>query len=155
MFEDYCFSIFLLTFVIFHLLRLQPSLWVLHSISLWFWFAFLEDQCSCLENPRDGGAWWAAIYGVAQSPTWLKRLSSSSSSKTNNVKHLFIHFQYDPNLYYLFKRYLRIPFWASHSYLFIWLIILQLYHELFENKGHWKHCLYLQCLAQWWPDQNT
>ena len=35
-------------------------------------------QCSCLENPRDGGAWWAAIYGVAQSRTRLKRLSSSS-----------------------------------------------------------------------------
>ena len=37
-------------------------------------------QCSCLENPRDRGAWWAAIYGVTQSRTWLKRLSSSSSS---------------------------------------------------------------------------
>ena len=36
-------------------------------------------QCSCLEDPRDGGAWWAAIYAVAQSWTWLKRLSSSSS----------------------------------------------------------------------------
>ena len=36
-------------------------------------------QCSCLENPRDGGAWWAAIYGVAQSRTWLKWLSSSSN----------------------------------------------------------------------------
>ena len=35
-------------------------------------------QCSCLENPRDGGAWWAAISGVAQSRTRLKRLSSSS-----------------------------------------------------------------------------
>ena len=34
-------------------------------------------QRSCLENPRDGGAWWAAIYGVAQSRTRLKRLSSS------------------------------------------------------------------------------
>ena len=34
-------------------------------------------QCSCLENPRDGGAWWAAIYGVAQSRTRLKWLSSS------------------------------------------------------------------------------
>ena len=33
-------------------------------------------QCSCLENPRDGGAWWAAVYGVAQSWTRLKRLSS-------------------------------------------------------------------------------
>ena len=37
-------------------------------------------QCSCLENLRDGGAWWAAIYGVAQSWTWLKPLSSSSIS---------------------------------------------------------------------------
>ena len=37
-------------------------------------------QYSCLENPRDGGAWWAAVYGVAQSRTQLKRLSSSSSS---------------------------------------------------------------------------
>ena len=36
-------------------------------------------QCSCLENVRDGGAWWAAVYGVAQSQTRLKRLSSSSS----------------------------------------------------------------------------
>ena len=36
-------------------------------------------QCSCLENPRDGGAWWAAVYGVTQSRTRLKRLSSSST----------------------------------------------------------------------------
>ena len=40
-------------------------------------------QCSCLENPRDGGAWWAAIYEVAQSRTRLKRLSSSSSHTAN------------------------------------------------------------------------
>ena len=40
-------------------------------------------QCSCLENPRDGGAWWAAIYGVTQSWTWLKWLSSSSTIKQN------------------------------------------------------------------------
>ena len=40
-------------------------------------------QYSCLENPRDGEAWWAAVYGVAQSRTRLKRLSSSSSSKSN------------------------------------------------------------------------
>ena len=39
-------------------------------------------QCSCLENSRDGGAWWAAVCGVAQSRTQLKRLSSSSSSVT-------------------------------------------------------------------------
>ena len=41
-------------------------------------------QCSCLENPRDGGAWWAAVYGVAQSRTRLKRLSSSSSSSSSS-----------------------------------------------------------------------
>ena len=39
-------------------------------------------QCSCLENPRDRGAWWAAVYGVAKSWTRLKRLSSSSSSSS-------------------------------------------------------------------------
>ena len=63
-------------------------------------------QCSCLKNPRDGGAWWAAIYGVAQSRTRLKRLSSSSSSNENSsglassaalttvsFLKLFIHFQ--------------------------------------------------------------
>ena len=42
-------------------------------------------QCSCLENPRDGRAWWAAIYGVAQNQTWLKRLSSSSSSSSREM----------------------------------------------------------------------
>ena len=42
-------------------------------------------QCSCLENPRDGGAWLAAFYGVAQSQTRLKWLSSSSSSS-----HLYV-----------------------------------------------------------------
>ena len=36
-------------------------------------------QYSCLEGPMGGGAWWAAVHGVAQSRTWLKRLSSSSS----------------------------------------------------------------------------
>ena len=43
-------------------------------------------QCSCLENTRDGGAWWAAVYGVAQSWTRLKRLSSSSSSSSMHLK---------------------------------------------------------------------
>ena len=42
-------------------------------------------QCSCLENPRDRGAWWAAVYGVAQSWTRLKRLSSSSSSSSSRL----------------------------------------------------------------------
>ena len=43
-------------------------------------------QNSCLENPRDGGAWWAAVYGVTKSQTWLKGLSSSSSSRGNRIE---------------------------------------------------------------------
>ena len=42
-------------------------------------------QCSCLENPRDGRAWWAAVYGVAQSRTRLKQLSSSSRVPYNSL----------------------------------------------------------------------
>ena len=47
-------------------------------------------QCSCLENPRDGGAWWAAVYGVAQSGTWLKQLSSSSLEKEMELTPVFL-----------------------------------------------------------------
>ena len=39
-------------------------------------------QCSCLENPRDGRAWWAAVYGVTQSWTRLKRLSTGYNQLT-------------------------------------------------------------------------
>ena len=48
-------------------------------------------QCSSLENPRDGGAWWAAIYGVAQSRTRLKRLSSSIYIYTHTHTHTHTH----------------------------------------------------------------
>ena len=51
-------------------------------------------QCSCLENPRDGRAWWAAIYGVAQSRTRLKRLSSSSSSVTEELNLYLLIFEF-------------------------------------------------------------
>ena len=47
-------------------------------------------QSSCMENPRDGGAWWAAVYGVAQSWTRLKWLSSSSSRQhIKKQRHYF------------------------------------------------------------------
>ena len=52
-------------------------------------------QCSCLENPRDGGAWWALVSGVAQSWTRLKRLSSSSRLCTK---------KYTPNKPWIFTR---------------------------------------------------
>ena len=54
-------------------------------------------QCSCLENPRDRGACWAAISGVAQSQTRLKQLSSSSSSssryKTDSKPVIYFRFR--------------------------------------------------------------
>ena len=44
-----------------------------------------SPQCSCLEDPRDRGGWWATVYGVAQSRTQQKQLSSSSSSIRGNA----------------------------------------------------------------------
>ena len=49
-------------------------------------------QCSCLENPRDRGAWWAAVYRVAQSQTRLKRFSNSSNSKIMEKRIRWSHF---------------------------------------------------------------
>ena len=56
-------------------------------------------QCSCLENPRDGEAWWAAVYGVAQSRTRLTRLSNSSNSL---IIPLFIPFLLLPTNFEVF-----------------------------------------------------
>ena len=63
-------------------------------------------QCSCLENPRDGGAWWAAVYGVTQSRTRLKRLSSSSSSSSSMPYFKFLKRR--PN-YFLPKEFPKGP----------------------------------------------
>ena len=56
-----------------------------------FSFSYIEGngnplQCSCLENPRDGEAWWAAVSGVTQSRTRLKQLSSSSYKKYSRMQ---------------------------------------------------------------------
>ena len=91
-------QIFRLKVISFTLLDVGPLhvQWVLAQAFSWFqshlWKKILTlvlggsratiFQCSCLENPRDGGAWWAAVYGVAQSRTRLKWLSSSSSRST-------------------------------------------------------------------------
>ena len=66
-------------------------------------------QCSCLENPRHEGAWCAAIFGVTQSWTRLKRLSSSSSSKVTLDASGYVYYisQYTP---FLFK-----SFWIGAS----------------------------------------
>ena len=75
-------------------------------------------QCSCLENPRDGGAWWAAIYGVAQSQTRLKWLSSSSNTYTFDICIQNTHI-------------LKFPYWHRSvlelSILFSWSLCLSLH----------------------------
>ena len=55
-------------------------------------------QCSCLENPRDGGAWWAAVYGVTQSRTRLKRLSICS--KLHYIKSILIFSERENKILY-------------------------------------------------------
>ena len=72
--------------------------------------------CSCLENPRDGGAWWAAVYGVTQSRTRLKRLSSSM---------LIIRFSPHSISYLLFR--------ISHHF-----ILCASFHIVFSDLFHWK-----------------
>ena len=51
-----------------------------------FYFVRVNLRMPSEENPRDGGAWWAAVYGVTQSRTRLKKLSSSSSNQNQHEK---------------------------------------------------------------------
>ena len=68
-------------------------------------------QCSCLENPRDGGARWAAVSGVAQSRTRLKRLSSSSSSSSSISIMLCNHYLYlVPKKFFITTKENLLPF---------------------------------------------
>ena len=61
-------------------------------------------QGSCLENPREGEAWWAAVYGVAQSRTRLKRLSSSSSASDRTRDNSLVLQIIIINTFYFFKK---------------------------------------------------
>ena len=71
-------------------------------------------QCSCLENPRDGGAWWAAVYGVAQSQTRLKQLSSTWLSRFPWICPIIPK----PHINILFLNFLFTPrFWLSYCVL--------------------------------------
>ena len=78
-------------------------------------------QCSCLENPRDGGAWWAAVSGVAQSRTQLKRLSSSSKGKAVSLSFTgVIHVITTP---------------AHHSSIFtVWFMFLFCSHDPHQQR---------------------
>ena len=89
-------------------------------------------QCSCLENPRDGGAWWAAVYGVAQSRTRLKQLSNLAAEPINNVvivsggqwRDSAIHIQYTDALMFL-QPYSKLNSWLiSQSLIFILLCFI-------------------------------
>ena len=86
-------------------------------------------QCSCLENPRDRGAWWAVIYGVTQSWTRLKRLSSS-----------FLMVSYSWALliqYSLFKR-ITMKIWLFHSLLITtFSVILNMQTSLWGQSSAW------------------
>ena len=75
-------------------------------------------QCSCLENPRGGGAWWAAVYEVAQSRTRLKGLSSSSSSTSlmeGNLAYLTKLLMCLLFELWCWRRLLRVPWTARRS----------------------------------------
>ena len=86
-------------------------------------------QCSCLENPRDRRAWWAAVYGVAKSRTWLKWLSSSSrtfNSSLDCVKFVR-NYQMAHTVYFLPLP--RNPFWGISKVPKIYL----------NHTGSWCH----------------
>ena len=70
-------------------------------------------QCSWLENPRDGGSWWVAIYGVTQSWTWLKWLSSSSS-----IRYLSFSF-WLTSLCIICSRFIHLIRTDSNAFLFM------------------------------------
>ena len=107
-------------------------------------------QCSCLENPKDRGAWWAVLYGVTQSRTRLKRLSSSSS-----------RFQRDP-----WEDALSCVDWANKKsswYLTLWekkkKKKLQLYVELvnafFFNQKDTKPTIISLPTVCYWNENET
>ena len=87
-------------------------------------------QCSCLENPRDRRAWWAAVYGVAQSWTWLKPLSSSSSSS--------IHFSFTWTMIFFPSTFLRFVYSLLWTY--------NLLPKLLSWNSFGFHCLALSML---------
>ena len=76
-------------------------------------------QCSCLENPMDRGAWWTAVYGVAQSRTRLKQLSSSSSSSSSSSTSSSDHFEFN---YFCFPLLSLLSLWEQISILDISII---------------------------------
>ena len=101
-------------------------------------------QCSCLENPRDGGAWWAAIYGIAQSQTRLKRLSSSCS------KIVILSLPFPGSTSPILSKVIDVDRFKTPSlfwlFFFIWILARQFHTQVFSSiywqrdcpQGHWE-----------------
>ena len=84
-------------------------------------------QCSCLENPRDGGAWWAAGYGVARSRTRLKRLSTSNVI-TDKIVFMpaILLFVFLMSYIFLFFHSLLLPPFMLNTYLYLLITFVPL-----------------------------
>jgi len=92
-------------------------------------------QCSCLENPRDSGAWWAAIYGVAQSRTRLKQLSSSSS--IHPIRYNLIILERLNLKYFFFLLVEREGWGCNQESCLLWKTLLKSFHSDFDiTKCH-------------------
>ena len=87
-------------------------------------------QYPCLENPRDGGAWWAAVYGVVQSWTWLKWLSSSSSWIIEKAR------EFQKTIYFWFSDYTKAFVCVDHNKL--WKILQEM-----GIPDHFTHLLWV------------
>ena len=87
-------------------------------------------QCSCLEIPRDGGAWWAAIYGVTQSRTQLKWLSSSSSIRKISANVLTNIFCFSLFISGILLTNILGQLTLSHISLMLWLFVCLFFNSL-------------------------
>ena len=102
-------------------------------------------QRSCLENPRDGGAWWAAVYGIAQSQTRLKWLSSKAllhiyikknKKKLTEINYTYVSFN---PIYFLIGGlllYRILSFSVKHQHNLVYFIYFFLYQSLTFISGH-------------------
>ena len=99
-------------------------------------------QCSYLENPRDGGAWWDALYGVVQSRTRLKWLSSSSSS---SVSLIFVNSGRKP--FHL----LQIMTFLSPLFEYLFILLIHSYSFYLSNSTSLFNStrLYWLCQSLW------
>ena len=101
-------------------------------------------QCSCLENPRDGGARWAAVYGVAQSQTWLKQLSSSSSSQYSCLENTIDRGAWQATVHGIAKSQTQLSDYHSlKKILLIFFLVNHLYgkKQIYERKQNFKLCV--------------